>query len=566
MRKKIYMRTTGDTLKKGSICLTEFPFTDLKQTKIRPVVVLYRDTAYDDVVVMAVSSAIGRQMSKNAVRILKTDANFKRTGLRTDSAVLSNRIITLKRSRLFHRLGQLTQEYLDKIDEKILGLFQVGASISTETSCSPLPAPTLALQAPCSQPPAPRYLPYGRQSITEQDVAAVCKVLRPDWLTQGPTVPAFEKAVADYCGAKHAVAVNSGTSALHLACLALGVGPGDMVWTSPITFVASANCARYCGANVDFVDTDPRTYNLSPDRLAEKLKEAKAADHLPKVVIPVHLTGQPCDMESIYALSQEYGFRIIEDACHAIGGRYKDEPIGNCRYSDITVFSFHPVKTITTAEGGMAVTNAPELVQAMTLLRSHGITRESSKLKAESSTKPSLPAPCSLLPVYYYEQIALGFNYRMTDVQAALGLSQLTRLDEFVARRHALAQRYDHLLTDLPVITPWQRPDAYSGMHLYVIRLKLNEIQKTRDQVFDELRSSGIGVNLHYIPVYRQPDFAQLGEKPLRTEPPAPSSLLPALFPEAERYYGEAITLPLYPVMTNEDATHVVTRLKAIIT
>ena len=399
-----------------------------------------------------------------------------------------------------------------------------------------------------------RYLPYGRQSITEQDVAAVCKVLRSDWLTQGPTVPAFEKAVAEYCGANHAVAVNSGTSALHLACLALGVGPGDLVWTSPITFVASANCARYCGADVDFVDIDLRTYNLSPDCLAEKLKEAKAADRLPKVVIPVHLTGQPCEMEAIYALSQEYGFRIIEDACHAIGGRYKGQPIGNCRYGDITVFSFHPVKTITTAEGGMAVTNDLELAEKMALLRSHGITRDSTLFTKRHSMKPEGCPPSSVFspPSFYYEQIALGFNYRMTDVQAALGLSQLTRLDEFVERRQALAQRYDELLADLPVTTPWQHPDAYSGRHLYVIRFRLNEIQKTRDQVFEDLRSAGIGVNLHYIPVYRQPDFGKLGFKA-------------AHCPEAERYYTGAISIPLFPGMTDDDVTHVVGALQSAI-
>ena len=416
--------------------------------------------------------------------------------------------------------------------------------------------------APTAKRPPPRaarYIPYGRQSISEQDIAAVCKVFRSDWLTQGPKVPEFENAVADYCGANHAVAVNSGTSALHLACLALGVGHGDLVWTSPITFVASANCARYCGSDVDFVDIDPRTYNLSPDRLAEKLKQAKATDRLPKVVIPVHLTGQPCDMEAIHVLSLEYGFRIIEDACHAIGGCYKGEPIGNCRYSDITIFSFHPVKTITTAEGGMAVTNEPEFAQTMTLLRSHGITRENLKFKSQSSKQPSQSNESNQLgqlnhspPAYYYEQIALGFNYRMTDVQAALGLSQLTRLDEFVARRHALAQRYNELLADLSVTIPWQHPDAYSGMHLYVIRLKPNQIKKFRDQVFEELRSAGIGVNLHYIPVYLQPDFAKMGFKSGHC-------------PEAERYYSEAITLPLFSALSQEFQYRVLEALKEVI-
>jgi UDP-4-amino-4,6-dideoxy-N-acetyl-beta-L-altrosamine transaminase len=318
--------------------------------------------------------------------------------------------------------------------------------------------------------------------------------------------------------------------------MALEVGPGDLVWTSPITFVASANCALYCGADVDFVDSDPHTYNLSPDRLKEKLKTAKAAGRLPKVVIPVHLAGQPCDMAAIYDLSQEYGFRIIEDACHAIGGRYKHEPIGNCRYSDITVFSFHPVKTITTAEGGIALTNEPKLANRMALQRTHGITRDPSEMTN---------APDGL---WYYQQTELGFNYRMTDIQAALGLSQLRRLDEFVAKRHAIAQRYDRLLADLHITTPWQHPDAYSGLHLYVIRLKFNEIRKTHREVFDALRAAGIGVNLHYIPVYSQPYYKALGFKP-------------GYCPEAEHYYAEAISLPMFPGLTEVQQNQVVEAL-----
>ena len=379
-------------------------------------------------------------------------------------------------------------------------------------------------------------IPYGRQNISEADIQAVVDVLHSDFLTQGPAVPAFEKAVAGYCGVQHAVAVNSATSALHIACLALGVGPGDWVWTSPITFVASANCARYCGAQVDFVDIDPRTYNMSVERLAEKLAQAEKSGCLPKVLIPVHLCGQPCDMVAIHALSQRYGFKIIEDASHAIGGRYRGEPIGNCRYSDITVFSFHPVKIITTGEGGMAVTNDVQLAKRMKLLRNHGITRES----AEMTREPDGP--------WYYQQIALGFNYRMTDLQAALGLSQMQRLDEFVARRHAIFRKYNERLAGLPVNTPWQQPESYSGLHVYVIRLKLGEIQKTRRQVFESLRAADIGVNLHYIPVYRQPYYEERGFKSGHC-------------PEAEQYYAEAISLPLYPSLTEAQQDHVINSL-----
>lgn len=369
-------------------------------------------------------------------------------------------------------------------------------------------------------------IPYGRQDINQADIDAVVAVLRADFLTQGPAVPAFEKAVADHCGAQHAVAVNSATSALHIACLALGVGSGDSVWTTPITFVASANCALYCGATVDFIDIDPRTYNLSVERLAEKLALAEKAGKLPKVVIPVHLCGQPCDMAGIHALSRQYGFRIIEDASHAIGGKYKGEPIGNGRYSDITVFSFHPVKIITTGEGGMAMTNDATLAKHMRLLRSHGIT-----------STPADMQPRSTQEIWNYQQIDLGFNYRMTDIQAALGLSQMQRLDEFTAQRHAIAKRYDQVLSALPVLPPWQHADSYSGYHLYVLRLKLDEINKTQRQVYDALRAVGILVNLHYIPVYRQPHYEQMG-------------FSVGYCPQAERFYSEVISIPMYPALT----------------
>lgn len=376
-------------------------------------------------------------------------------------------------------------------------------------------------------------IPYGHQDITQDDIDAVVKVLCSDFLTQGPLVPRFEQTVAGHVGTKHAIAVNSATSALHIACLALGLGPGDWLWTTPITFVASANCGLYCGAQVDFVDIDPRTYNLCPQALKRKLEQAERAGRLPKVLVAVHLCGQPCDMAAIHALSQRYGFKVIEDASHAIGGKYRGEFIGNCLYSDITVFSFHPVKIITTAEGGMALTNHAELANKMALLRSHGITRDQAQMTQEADGP------------WYYQQIDLGFNYRMTELQAALGVSQIQRLDQYVARRHQLAQRYDELLKALPVTTPWQHPDSYSGLHLYVIRLQLDKMARTHRQVFEALRELGIGVNLHYIPVHTQPYYQRMGFKPDD-------------FPEALRYYAEAISLPMFQTMTEAQQDEVV--------
>ncbi len=384
-------------------------------------------------------------------------------------------------------------------------------------------------------------IPYARQDINEADINAVIDVLRSDFLTQGPVVPLFETAVAKYCNAQHAVAVNSATSALHIACLALGVGRGDVVWTSPITFVASANCALYCGATVDFVDIDPHTYNLSIERLKEKLSLAEKAGKLPKVVIPVHLCGQPCDMEGIYALSQKYGFKIIEDASHAIGGRYQGESIGNCRYSDITVFSFHPVKIITSGEGGMAVTHDAQWAQRMRLMRSHGI----SSTKEDMHVRP-------VQEIWNYQQIELGFNYRLTDVQAALGLSQMQRIDDFVAKRHAIAARYDQMLPALNLTTPWQHIDSYSAYHLYVIRLNFNEARITQRQVYDALREVGVLVNLHYIPVYRQPYYEKLGFKL-------------GYCPQAEKFYSEALSIPMYPALTNSQQDFVVEALCSVL-
>ncbi|WP_418358443.1 UDP-4-amino-4,6-dideoxy-N-acetyl-beta-L-altrosamine transaminase [Shewanella basaltis] len=383
-------------------------------------------------------------------------------------------------------------------------------------------------------------IPYGKQAISQSDIDAVLEVLNSDFLTQGPKVPAFEAALVNSSQASYAVAVNSATSALHIACLALGVGPSDWVWTSPITFVASANCALYCGAKVDFVDISPSSYNMCPKLLEKKLIVARENGTLPKVVIPVHLAGQSCDMQAIHALSMRFGFKIIEDASHAIGGRYLNKPVGSCIYSDITVFSFHPVKIVTTAEGGAVLTNSVLLADKMRLLRSHGITREPENMRGDSDGP------------WYYEQIALGFNYRMTELQAALGISQLNRLEEFVARRHYLANRYHSLLTHLPLSLPHQHPDAYSAWHLYIIQLDLSQITKTHLQVFSELRSQGIGVNLHYIPVHLQPYYQDMGFKK-------------GDFSHAEHYYQHAISLPIFFGMTDEMQDKIVNVLSDIV-
>ena len=380
---------------------------------------------------------------------------------------------------------------------------------------------------------------YGQQDITQADIDAVISVLKSVNLTQGPHIPQFELSVVAHTGAKHAVAVNSATSALHIACLALELGPGDWLWTTPNTFVATANCALYCGAKVDFVDIDPRTYNLCPQKLEAKLIEAAKVGRLPKIVIPVHLCGQPCDMQAIHALGQKYGFKIIEDASHAIGGKYQGEPIGNGRYSDITVFSFHPVKIITTAEGGMALTNSRELAIRLGLLRSHGITRDPA-LMTQSMDGP-----------WYYQQVALGYNYRMTEMQAALGVSQMTRLTQYVASRHQIALRYNELLADLPLTLPWQHPDSYSAYHLYVIRLQFEKTSVTHLQVFEALRAKEILVNLHYIPVHTQPYYQKMGFKA-------------GDFPQAESYYAEAISIPMYPTMTEAQQDEVVAALREV--
>jgi UDP-4-amino-4,6-dideoxy-N-acetyl-beta-L-altrosamine transaminase len=384
-----------------------------------------------------------------------------------------------------------------------------------------------------------RFIPYGRQSIGEEDIRAVVDVLRSDFLTQGPAVPAFEEAVARHCAAAHAVAVNSATSALHLACLALGVGAGDVVWTSPITFVASANCARFCGAQVDFVDIDPTTYNLSTTALEEKLARAEKSGKLPKVVIPVHLAGAPCDMARIRELSVRYGFRVVEDASHAIGARYRGNAVGGCTYSDITVFSFHPVKIITTGEGGLALTNDRTLARRMALLRSHGITRDPEEMIEGSPG------------AWYYEQIELGFNYRMTDLQAALGRSQLSHLEEWISARHQIADRYDRALAALPLTTPTRDAGSRSAFHLYVVQVN-DGARSDRKRVFDHLRENGVGVNVHYIPVHLQPDYHRLG-------------FARGAFPNAEAYYEHALSLPIFAALTPDMQERVVALLREVL-
>jgi UDP-4-amino-4,6-dideoxy-N-acetyl-beta-L-altrosamine transaminase len=376
-------------------------------------------------------------------------------------------------------------------------------------------------------------IPYGHQDINQADIDAVLEVLQSDWLTQGPAITCFERKVADYCGAQYAIAVSSATAALHLACLAAGLAPDMWLWTSPNTFVASANCGRYCGVNVDFVDIDPRTYNLSIAELETKLIQADKQQKLPKVVIPVHFSGQSCQMAEIAALAQQYQFTVIEDASHALGGSYRGQKVGSCAFSDMVVLSFHPVKIITTGEGGMILTNKLDLYEKLLRLRSHGITREPQQMQEE------IPG------AWYYQQIDLGYNYRLTDLQAALGVSQMARLDAFVARRHQLVARYHHRLADLPLILPYEAAEAFSAYHLYVIQLKLNEISKTRAQVFQQLRAANILVNVHYIPVHTQPYYQQLGFKM-------------GDFPQAEQYYQAAISLPLFPSLTEQEQDYVI--------
>ena len=383
-------------------------------------------------------------------------------------------------------------------------------------------------------------IPYGRQDITDEDIVEVEKVLRSDYLTQGPIVPKFEQSVIEYCSAKYALAVNSATSALHIACLSLELSQGDWLWTSPNTFVASANCGRYCGANVDFVDIDPKTYNMSVDALSEKLIKAEKKGRLPKIIVPVHFAGQPCDMQAIFDLSKKYNFKIIEDASHAIGSSYKKTKVGSCKYSDITVFSFHPVKIITTAEGGMALTNNRDIAEKINRLRAHGITRDKKKMSQRPENE-----------IWNYQQIELGFNYRMNDIQGALGLNQMKRLDEYIKRRHKIAKVYDDELEKLPIITPWQTTEAYSSYHLYPLLIK-NKDNKSQRKIYHELIKNKIGVNLHYTPVHRHPYYESLGFK--KND-----------FPESEKFHCEALSIPIYFSLTNEEQKNVIEVLKKVI-
>jgi len=379
-------------------------------------------------------------------------------------------------------------------------------------------------------------IPYARQTISQEDIDAVVAVLHSDWLTQGSMVPRFEAAVAERVGARYAIAVNSGTSALHIACLALGLGHGDLLWTSPITFVASANCGRYCGADIDFVDINPTTLNMSVEALQDKLVKARQQGRLPKVVVPVHFAGEPTEQEAIWALAQEYGFRVLEDASHALGASRKGQPVGNCCWSDITVFSFHPVKIITTAEGGMALTNDASLAQRMAMLRSHGITRDTHLMTREADG------------AWYYEQQLLGFNYRMTDIQAALGLSQLANLESWIERRHQLARTYDQALADLPLVLPYRSPCSKSALHLYVVQVDSQRSPVDRKTLFNHLRAADIGVNVHYIPVHTQPDFRKLG-------------FALGDFPNSENYYRHCLSLPMYPGLTDEEQNYVISKI-----
>ncbi len=378
------------------------------------------------------------------------------------------------------------------------------------------------------------FIPYSCQDISEEDIDAVVAVLRSPFLTQGPMVPEFEERFSSMHRARHGIAVTNATAALHVACLALGAGPGMTVWTSPNSFVASANCARYCGAKIDFVDIDPVTRNMSVSHLTEKLEKAEKNGNLPGIVIPVDFSGFPCDMQEIRALADQYGFKILSDSSHAVGASYLGEPVG--RMADISVFSFHPVKIITTGEGGICLTDNEMLAEKMRLIRSHGITRDPSAMSGE------LDGP------WCYEQVTLGFNYRLTDIQAALGTSQIAGHDRRAATRSALATRYDRRLAGLPLKLPARSGDRASAHHLYVIEVDTVRGESKRLEVFESLRSENIGVNVHYIPIHLQPDYRRLG-------------FAAGDFPASERYYKRALSIPLFATMSEDQQDRVIEAL-----
>ena len=530
-------------LKKGSIYLTELPFTDQKTSKIRPVVVLHHDVVYDDVIVMAISSVISRRPCQNTIFISASDNTFKETGLKKESVILTNRIVTLNRRRLFHRLGRFSNQYLDEIDRNIVNIFQIGITNTTnQTKTS---------------------IPYGRQTIDDDDVYSVVKTLRSDWFTTGPKVEEFEQAVADYVGTKYAVAVSSGTAALHAAMFAIGIGPGDEVIVPPMTFAATANCVVYQGGTPVFADVDPNSLLINPEQVEAKITPNTRA------IIGVDYAGQPCDWDALRYIAKRHGLDLVDDGCHALGGEYKGKKIG--ALADLTAFSFHPVKHITTGEGGMIVTDDEGYAERMRIFRTHGISRETLSAERQAQRTTLLSAPCSMLHApcstpFYYEMKDLGYNYRITDIQCALGLSQLQKVLEWLARRREIAALYDEALTTMPDIEPLRlRPDvmpakrqALSGKrfapctsrsshayHLYVVRVDPSK----RNTIFNSLRDKGVGVNVHYIPVHLHPYY----RKRFGTGP--------GLCPIAEKAYDEMISLPIFPGMTGEEFDRVVANL-----
>ena len=516
-------------LKKGSIYLTELPFTDQKKSKIRPVVVLHHDVIYDDVIVMAISSVISRRPGRNTVVISASDNSFKETGLKKRSVILTNRIVTLNRSRLFHRLGRFSNRYLDEMDRNIVNIFQIGITQTTNET---------------NQTDNNKFIPYGRQTIDDDDVYSVVKTLRSDWLTTGPKVQEFEQAVADYVGTKYAVAVSNGTAALHSAMFALGIGPGDEVIEPPITFAATANCILYQGGTPVFADVDSETLLLDPKQV-----EARITPNT-KAIIGVDYAGQPCDWDALRDIAKHHNLHLVDDACHALGAEYRGKKLGSV--ADLTVFSFHPVKHITTGEGGMVVTNDEGYADRMRVFRTHGITRDPSKFANQRSAISHHP----IYPLFYYEMADLGYNYRITDIQCALGISQLQKLSGFLERRRELAAFYDEAIAGIPGIEPLDlRSDVIPAKrqapgtsrsshayHLYVVRVDPSR----RDKIFNALRKAGLGVNVHYIPVHLHPYYQNKFK------------IKPGLCLKAEEAYKGILSLPIFQGLSDQQVQEVV--------